>query len=42
MIFDTMATMGHEEVVFCHNKDAGLTQGLDASDQVVGHRGGPP
>ena len=24
MIFETLATTGHEEVVFCHNKDAGL------------------
>ena len=24
MIFETISTSGHEEVVFCHNKDAGL------------------
>jgi hypothetical protein len=24
MIFETIAKTGHEEVVFCHNKDAGL------------------
>ena len=24
MIFETLATSGHEQVVFCHNKDAGL------------------
>ncbi|MBS7457515.1 Glu/Leu/Phe/Val dehydrogenase dimerization domain-containing protein [Coralloluteibacterium stylophorae] len=24
MIFETLATTGHEQVVFCHNKDAGL------------------
>ncbi|MBP6439298.1 MAG: leucine dehydrogenase, partial [Thermomonas sp.] len=24
MIFETLDTFGHEQVVFCHNKDAGL------------------
>src|SRR5690606_24237117 len=24
MIFETLDTTGHEQVVFCHNKDAGL------------------
>ncbi|HCT24746.1 MAG TPA: leucine dehydrogenase, partial [Stenotrophomonas sp.] len=24
MLFETLATTGHEQVVFCHNHDAGL------------------
>ena len=24
MLFETLATTGHEQVVFCHNQDAGL------------------
>lgn len=24
MLFDTLDTTGHEQVIFCHNRDAGL------------------
>jgi leucine dehydrogenase len=24
MVFESIGTMGHEQVVFCHNRDAGL------------------
>jgi leucine dehydrogenase len=36
MIFDTIATMGHEEVVFCHNKDAGLKAIIAIHNTVLG------
>ncbi len=36
MIFDTIATTGHEEVVFCHNKDAGLKAIIAIHNTVLG------
>ena len=36
MIFDTIATSGHEEVVFCHNKDAGLKAIIAIHNTVLG------
>jgi leucine dehydrogenase len=36
MIFDTIATTGHEEVVFCHNKDAGLKAIIAIHNSVLG------
>lgn len=36
MIFETLATMGHEQVVFCHNKDAGLKAIIAIHNTVLG------
>ncbi|TXK65682.1 Glu/Leu/Phe/Val dehydrogenase dimerization domain-containing protein [Alkalisalibacterium limincola] len=36
MIFETIATSGHEEVVFCHNKDAGLRAIIAIHNTVLG------
>src|SRR5690242_12654731 len=36
MIFETLATNGHEEVVFCHNKDAGLKAIIAIHNSVLG------
>src|SRR6186997_1154999 len=36
MIFDTIANTGHEEVVFCHNKDAGLKAIIAIHNSVLG------
>ncbi len=36
MIFETLATTGHEEVVFCHNKDAGLKAIIAIHDTTLG------
>ncbi|HET7359594.1 MAG TPA: Glu/Leu/Phe/Val dehydrogenase dimerization domain-containing protein, partial [Rhodanobacteraceae bacterium] len=36
MIFETIATTGHEEVVFCHNKDAGLKAIVAIHNTVLG------
>jgi leucine dehydrogenase len=36
MIFDTIAISGHEEVVFCHNKDAGLKAIVAIHNTVLG------
>jgi leucine dehydrogenase len=36
MIFDTIAHTGHEEVVFCHNKDAGLKAIIAIHNSVLG------
>jgi leucine dehydrogenase len=36
MIFDTIAITGHEEVVFCHNKDAGLKAIIAIHNTVLG------
>lgn len=36
MIFETIATSGHEEVVFCHNKDAGLKAIIAIHNTVLG------
>jgi leucine dehydrogenase len=36
MIFDTFATTGHEQVVFCHNKDAGLKAIIAIHNTVLG------
>ena len=36
MIFDTIAKTGHEEVVFCHNKDAGLKAIIAIHNTVLG------
>ncbi|HET8940968.1 MAG TPA: Glu/Leu/Phe/Val dehydrogenase dimerization domain-containing protein [Rudaea sp.] len=36
MIFDTIATTGHEEVVFCHNKDIGLKAIIAIHNTVLG------
>jgi leucine dehydrogenase len=36
MIFDTISTTGHEEVVFCHNKDAGLKAIIAIHNTVLG------
>jgi leucine dehydrogenase len=36
MIFDTITTTGHEEVVFCHNKDAGLKAIIAIHNTVLG------
>jgi leucine dehydrogenase len=36
MIFETLATTGHEEVVFCHNKDAGLKAIIAVHNTVLG------
>ena len=36
MIFETLATTGHEEVVFCHNKDAGLKAIIAIHNTVLG------
>src|SRR5580765_1954777 len=36
MLFETIATSGHEEVVFCHNKDAGLKAIIAIHNTVLG------
>lgn len=36
MIFETISTSGHEEVVFCHNKDAGLKAIIAIHNTVLG------
>ena len=36
MIFETLAKYGHEEVVFCHNKDAGLKAIIAIHNTVLG------
>ena len=36
MIFETLAKTGHEEVVFCHNKDAGLKAIIAIHNTVLG------
>ncbi|MEO8460251.1 MAG: Glu/Leu/Phe/Val dehydrogenase dimerization domain-containing protein [Dokdonella sp.] len=36
MIFETFATTGHEQVVFCHNKDAGLKAIIAIHNSVLG------
>ena len=36
MIFETLATTGHEEVVFCHNRDAGLKAIIAVHNTVLG------
>jgi len=36
MIFDTITNTGHEEVVFCHNKDAGLKAIVAIHNTVLG------
>ena len=36
MIFETLAQTGHEEVVFCHNKDAGLKAIIAIHNSVLG------
>lgn len=36
MIFETIDTSGHEEVVFCHNKDAGLKAIIAIHNTVLG------
>jgi leucine dehydrogenase len=36
MIFETISTTGHEEVVFCHNKDAGLKAIIAIHNTVLG------
>ena len=36
MIFETLATYGHEQVVFCHNKDAGLKAIIAIHNTVLG------
>ncbi|MEO8012020.1 MAG: Glu/Leu/Phe/Val dehydrogenase dimerization domain-containing protein, partial [Dokdonella sp.] len=36
MIFETLSTTGHEQVVFCHNKDAGLKAIIAIHNTVLG------
>ena len=36
MIFETLDTTGHEQVVFCHNKDAGLKAIIAIHDTTLG------
>ena len=36
MMFETLATYGHEQVVFCHNKDAGLKAIIAIHNTVLG------
>ena len=36
MIFETLAKTGHEEVVFCHNPDAGLKAIIAIHNTVLG------
>lgn len=36
MLFEKIATSGHEEVVFCHNKDAGLKAIIAIHNTVLG------
>ena len=36
MIFKTLDTYGHEQVVFCHNKDAGLKAIIAIHDTTLG------
>lgn len=36
MIFETLAQTGHEQVVFCHNKDAGLKAIIAIHNTVLG------
>ena len=36
MIFETFATTGHEQVVFCHNKDVGLKAIIAIHNTVLG------
>jgi leucine dehydrogenase len=36
MIFETLATTGHEQVVFCHNRDAGLKAIIAIHNTVLG------
>lgn len=36
MIFETLDTSGHEQVVFCHNPDAGLKAIIAVHSTVLG------
>ncbi|HQY49291.1 MAG TPA: Glu/Leu/Phe/Val dehydrogenase dimerization domain-containing protein, partial [Thermomonas sp.] len=36
MIFETLATYGHEQVVYCHNKDVGLKAIIAIHNTVLG------
>ena len=36
MLFETLDTYGHEQVVFCHNKDAGLKAIIAIHNTVLG------
>ncbi|MEO5629142.1 MAG: Glu/Leu/Phe/Val dehydrogenase dimerization domain-containing protein, partial [Thermomonas sp.] len=36
MIFETLDTTGHEQIVFCHNKDAGLKAIIAIHNTVLG------
>ncbi len=36
MLFETLATTGHEEVVFCHNREAGLKAIIAIHNSVLG------
>lgn len=36
MLFETLATTGHEQVVYCHNKDAGLKAIIAIHNTVLG------
>src|SRR5690606_31911360 len=36
MTFETLDTFGHEQVVFCHNKDAGLKAIIAIHNTVLG------
>lgn len=36
MLFDTLETSGHEQVVFCHNRDAGLKAIIAIHDTTLG------
>ena len=36
MIFETIAETGHEQVVFCHNKDVGLKAIIAVHNSVLG------
>ena len=36
MIFETLDTFGHEQIVFCHNKDAGLKAIIAIHNTVLG------
>ena len=36
MLFDTLSQTGHEQVVYCHNKDAGLKAIIAIHNTVLG------
>ena len=36
MLFETLDTSGHEQVVFCHNKDAGLRAIIALHSTILG------